>query len=60
MQRVDLNARIDSKELKKITDKIPETKATLDSSEVIQGNELLELFECIICKGIPISPRECN
>ena len=40
--------------------KMPKVKPSLDFEEVIEGQDILETIECIICKQISIDPVQCS
>jgi hypothetical protein len=53
-----LNA--DSDQIKALTQNIEKTPLKLDTNEVIDGQEILASFECLVCKSIPIQPVQCD
>ena len=39
---------------------INDVKVKIDQDEVVEGQEVLDQFKCVICLSIPIDPRECG
>lgn len=53
--------RVDLDKVKKLTQSIDEATVSIDGNAVIEGNDTLEIFKCIICLGIPVQPiKECD
>ena len=46
--------RVDLEKVKKLTQTIDEATVSLDGNPVVEGNETLDIFKCIICLGIPV------
>ena len=56
----NLNAEIRRETLETLMNDIPQPVIKLNTSEVCEGQDVLETFYCIICHNLPISPFECN
>ena len=56
----DKKVQLDEAQFQKLTENLKEPKLTVKSSEVVEGKEICEHFECLICKSIPIDARSCD
>lgn len=48
--------RVDPEEVKRLTQNNQKIPLKLDADEVVEGQEVLINFECLICRSIPIKP----
>jgi hypothetical protein len=51
---------VSRKQYAELTKDIPNVKVKLNPDEVVEGKDALEIFQCIICLGIPVNAMECN
>ena len=52
--------KIDKEQIKKLTKNLVEPILKLKSEEVVEGNDILDQIECVVCKSIAIVPMACN
>lgn len=50
----------DEGEIKRLTENVKKVAPKLDADEVVAGREILNSFECLICKTVPIAPVQCE
>ena len=44
-----------------LTNDMKESNIVLDANQVVEGQDVLEIFQCIICLNIPSLPiKECD
>jgi|APSaa5957512535_1039671.scaffolds.fasta_scaffold636692_1 hypothetical protein len=58
--RDKLKAVLDDQQYSKLTENLKDARLHIKSSEVVEGKEICENFECLICKSIPIEPKSCD